>query len=478
MIRNACLFLLSVLIFTTGAAHAQSKIKIYFTQPVDNSVSTGVNAIYVPGGHCADTIAAYIDRAKSTVDIAQYEFLYSTTTNVIINAINNAKARGVMVRYIYDSTESNTALSYLSSGIHLFARPSGSGGSGIMHNKFIIVDANSADPNVPVVCTGSDDWDASMFKYDYNNVLFIQDKPFAQAFTDEFNMMWGGTDSLPNKSAAKFGTSKTDLGLHTFTIGGSTVNLYFSPSDGTNTQIVNAIESANTDLYVGMYAFTVSTDASDIVSKKLSGVYTHIIVDSYGTVATSGSAYPTLTGVGSSNIEVFTKGYYYYHNKYMIVDPSNICSDPLVLTGSHNWTNSADTKNDENTLIIHNDTVANIYYQAFKKDYTTIHSGSISSVKGCPAGLYNLASEDIGLQIYPNPAAGEVHIAYTLSESTPVSITVSNMLGQKLQQPLQREVQEPGAHTLSLNITKPGVYFVQCALGDRLLSRKLIVSGL
>ncbi len=49
----------------------------------------------------------------------------------------------------------------------------------------------------------------------------------------------------------------------------------------------------------------------------------------------------------------------------MIVDQAFPDADPLVLTGCHNWSNSADSRNDENTLIIHDSTIANIYYQEF-----------------------------------------------------------------------------------------------------------------
>ena len=41
------------------------------------------------------------------------------------------------------------------------------------------------------------------------------------------------------------------------------------------------------------------------------------------------------------------------HHKYAIVDHSEVGSDPLVITGSHNWSSSAENVNDENTVIVH-----------------------------------------------------------------------------------------------------------------------------
>ncbi len=57
------------------------------------------------------------------------------------------------------------------------------------------------------------------------------------------------------------------------------------------------------------------------------------------------------------------------HHKYMIIDADNPRSDPIVITGSHNWTAAADSSNDENTLIIHDANVANEFYQEFRARY-------------------------------------------------------------------------------------------------------------
>jgi phosphatidylserine/phosphatidylglycerophosphate/cardiolipin synthase-like enzyme len=53
------------------------------------------------------------------------------------------------------------------------------------------------------------------------------------------------------------------------------------------------------------------------------------------------------------------------HHKYLIVDQENSNNDPLVWTGSHNWSNNANNKNDENTVIIHDQNIANQFYQEF-----------------------------------------------------------------------------------------------------------------
>src|SRR6187402_1723307 len=72
MIRSLLVFLsLSLSI----EASAGDKIKYYFNHPVDNSVSTGVNAIYL-NNTIDDTLISYIKRAKYTIDVAVYHFRY------------------------------------------------------------------------------------------------------------------------------------------------------------------------------------------------------------------------------------------------------------------------------------------------------------------------------------------------------------------------------------------------------------------
>ena len=210
-------FLLVFVLMSSLQLMAGNKIKIYFNHPVDNSVSTSVNAVYL-NSCIADTLVAYINRSKYTIDIAQYDYNQGSTAN-IATAINNAYSRGVSIRWIYDGTASNTGLSLLNAGIPTLGSPTTSAYN-IMHDKIIIIDAHSTNPNDPLVITGSMDWSTEQFNTDYNNTIILQDSALAYAYTAEFNMMWGSTTLVPNTTTSKFGPYKTDLGLHTFMIEG------------------------------------------------------------------------------------------------------------------------------------------------------------------------------------------------------------------------------------------------------------------
>lgn len=445
---------------------AQAKIKAYFNHPVNTAVSTSVNAVYLPNGTMGDTIVAYINRAKYTLDIAQYDYNQDTYSGVgyanIATAVNAAYNRGVTVRWIYDGSASNNGLTALNAGIHTLASPQG-GSYTIMHNKFIIIDAHSTDPTDAIVSTGSEDWSSEQMNKDYNNIIFLQDSALAAAYTAEFNMMWGDTSAVPNLTNSKFGAHKTDLGAHTFHIGGSTVELYFSPSDGTNDKILNSINSANTDVYFGVYTFTRSDCANALIAKKNAGVYVRGIIDSYSSTASS-STYSTLTNGLGSDLKTYNISYI-YHNKMMVVDPSDTCSDPQVLTGSHNWTTSANTNNDENTLIIHNDTLANIYYQAFYDDYVNL-GGTLAHQYGCGmASVTEVENNVAATQIFPNPAMGSFSISYQLAKEENTCIEIYNIIGQKVGDIKTNSKEAVGIHTINYTIDTPGLYMVKTTIG-------------
>ena len=466
------LLLTCCLLGASLAADAGDKIKYYFNHTVDNTVSTGTNAIDL-NGKIDDTLVAYINRAKYTLDVCVYNFTSSSTGLAnVANAINSAYTRGVKVRWIHNGTSAtaNTGLSLINSAIPKLASPNGSGYN-IMHDKFLVIDANSADPSDAIVWTGSTNWSVQQFDDDYDNVVIFQDSALAHTYRAEFDMMWGDTGMTYNTTNSKFGPDKTDLGRHNFIIDGKTVELYFSPSDNTNSHIASTILTADKDLYFGLYCITDNTAASNIVSRKNAGVYVAGIIDNY-TVSASGSEYPTLNAaLGTTNLKVYNGGSYLYHNKYLIVDPADACSDPMVLTGSHNWTFSANSQNDENTVIIHDATAANIYYQSFRADFTSL-GGTLTTVAGCNTGVENLMGRDAEVRIFPQPSAdGIFNIEFPIATEQFISIQVSDMQGRILQ--TVNDEPRPGIYHHSVNISTTGMYIIKVVANNNIYTKKI-----
>ncbi len=467
------LLLSSCLLLSGFAATAGDKIKYYFNHTVDNTVSTGVDAVNL-NGMIDDTLVAYINRAKYTLDVCVYNFT-STSSGLsnVANAINAAYSRGVKVRWIHNGTSAtaNTGLTLINTAIPKLASPNASGYN-IMHNKFLVIDANSANPADAIVWTGSTNWSVQQFDYDYDNVVIFQDSALAHTYRAEFNMMWGDTGMTYNLSNSKFGPDKTDMGRHNFTIDGKTVEVYFSPSDNTNNHIASTILTADKDLYFGLYVITDNTDADNIVARKNAGVYTAGILDAY-VMSASGSEYSTLnSSLGSANLKVYNGGTYLYHNKYLIVDPSDACSDPMVLTGSHNWTFSANTQNDENTVIIHDATAANIYYQSFKADFASL-GGTLTKIYGCTSGVGNVEAASQALQVTPQPSAdGVFNLAIDINGPQNVQVQVTDMQGRVVENTVYTV--DGGLLNTSVKLQASGMYMVQIVANNQIYKSRLV----
>ena len=342
-------------------------IKVYFDRPVDNSVSTGTDAIWLDKA-IDDTLIAYIDRAKQTIDVAIYNFNNTGISN-ISTALNNAYNRGVQVRVVYDSNTDNSGIDELVTGIGKIASPeSDYPNYGIMHNKFVIIDALSDDPNDPIVWTGAANFTEGQMYVDPNNVIIIQDKSLAIVYTMEFEEMFGSSGPQPDPANSKFGPDKEDNTPHEIYLGnGTRVECYFSPSDGTNSHILSAINSADADLEAASMIITRTELAYAIRDRKYDGVVAKVLVNDDTDPATDPVNNILKVALAENFRKTGESGI--MHHKYLIVDNSLSTSDPLLLTGSHNWSSSAEYRNDENTLIVHDATIANIYFQEFTERF-------------------------------------------------------------------------------------------------------------
>ncbi len=348
MIHRSLLFGLTALSF---AASAQSdRIRVYFNQATDPAVSSGTLAVSLYEA-MDDTIEAYIDRAQFTIDVA----VYNANDYSIISALNQAEDRGVLVRYITESMNSNTALQDLSSTIPLLYRTDGEGSG--MHNKFMSIDADHAD--IAWLWTGSTNWTQNGLFDDYNNMVFIQDQALALAYRAEFEEMWGGSGEQPDIANSRFGADKMNDTPHEFTVDGVAIECYFSPSDGTTARIVDAIDNAEHSVRAALFAFTNDDIGNALLeAHQRPGVSVQVDLEN--------AIYPGDEGwdLENNGVDVATHNsdLVQLHHKYAIIDEGTT-DDPLVITGSHNWSWYAETINDENTLIIHDATVANLFYQ-------------------------------------------------------------------------------------------------------------------
>jgi hypothetical protein len=116
-------------------------INVYFNHTVDNSKAQYQNAVNL-ADTLDDKLIDYINACQSTLDIAIYNSYSPSSTSGIAGAINNAYARGVQVRVVYDGSTSSAMIPLLNPSIPTLASPTSSS-YGIMHNKFVISESHS-----------------------------------------------------------------------------------------------------------------------------------------------------------------------------------------------------------------------------------------------------------------------------------------------------------------------------------------------
>ncbi len=451
----------TVKLFATISA-SSGNIIVYFNKLADTTVALPGNNATTLFNLIDDTLIAYINRAKYTIDMAVYSFDNANISN-ITQALNDAYTqRGVRVRIVADGSNANAGLNTLVAGIDHINSPT-SASYGIMHNKFIIIDADSPDPNDAVLWTGSTNLTDNQINYDANNVVIFQDQSIARGYKIEFEEMWGDTGAVHSVNG-KFGQFKKDNTPHEYIIGGKRVEQYFSPTDATNSKIINSVNSSDYDLYFAVLTFT-RTDIAYAVSNRVNaGSFAAAMLDdSAGATA----AYNILSNAMQSYLKLYTQSGLLHH-KYLIVDQDYAASDPLVLTGSHNWSNSAEQRNDENTVIIHDQAIANQYYQEFVKRFNG-QGGAVLNINETAAAVTNIVT-------YPNPNDGQFMVTLNLKWNTSVKFEINDITGKKIYVSAGEMNQGMNKKQFDLLDLSQGIYLLNISMENYHTTLKLVVN--
>jgi len=375
-------------------SESSGAIEVYFNHITDPSVATESEAVWTL--NITDTIISYINGAEQSLDITMYDLLGAPQS--IFDAINARYEAGVQVRYITDNEPVNVELDWLNANIPLLRGNE----TGIMHDKFIIIDAD--DVGNSWVMTGSFNQTFANLGWDYNNLICIQDQSLARSFRVEFNEMWGSDAAMFDELNAKFSSEKTNNTPHHFIIDGINTELYFSPSDGTSEHIVEAIDAAENEIAFAVMAFTENSIGTATGNAYSSGLDVTGIIDY---VEFNGSEYPYLQGLGIDVMDYVNENGTQWpdgptlHHKYAILDYAEGRDSPVLITGSHNWTASANSINDENTLMIHDHRLANIYYQEYMARRQGLEDVIIDNVHESGSSVVN---------VYPNPCVNECRL--------------------------------------------------------------------
>ena len=407
---------------------SSGQIKTFFNKGIDPAFANGNAADgETPQAVMAETIAR-IDAAQQTLDVA----MYNNNRSDLTNALKAAHARGVQVRYVGSLGASNPALDPPPPFPVLLGNE-----EAIMHNKFLVIDADL--PDQAWVMGGSMNWTSQNINTDFNNTLFIQDQSLARAYELEFEEMWGSEGQLPDTTNSRFGSAKYDNTPHQFLIDGYPVELYFSPSDGSTSQIESVIRSADSEALFATFSFTKNELGNALVDMENTTVPIRGILEN---INDSGSEYNHLL-VNNVNVRHHNLTGEFHH-KYAVVDAFDLSSDPIVVTGSHNWSNAAETVNDENLLVFHHPVLAALYKAEFEKRWSEFP----------PSRTIDPAAPN-PFSVYPNPGTDFLELSnLTASEGV---FWVKNPLGQLL----ESVTSVPGQPTrINISDLRSGQYFI------------------
>lgn len=427
------------IVFSTSSDESSGEIQVYFTRSVENKYANTEDAI--GNTDLSQIIIQKMNQAQYSLDVC----LYSLSHLNIAFAIKNAHDRGVSVRIIHEADNNSENFNFLQdAGIPVITDKFGdNSGQGYMHNKFFIIDhRGDSDGANDWLWTGSANASYSGSTQNGENMLLIQDETLCATYTREFNEMWGSNTETPNAANSRFSNRKENNTPHRFVVGGTWIEQYMSPSDNTDSRIVDAINTADQSIFFCIYSFTSNSIEKALREKyyNLPGFWLRGVFDK-GSINNYGAAYPDMIGEGAYawsppadvHLDALSK---LLHHKYMIVDASLPDSDPLVETGSHNWSISANTKNDENTLIIHSERIANLYLQEFAARYHESGGNNdlvtgVADLKGdAPKGPTDFTL----VQNYPNPFNGTTIIPVNVHQNpegnVAPEIEIRNILGR------------------------------------------------
>ena len=231
-------------------------------------------------------------------------------------------------------------------------------------------------------------WSDTDLRHNSNNFIFIDSPAVAADFTAEFEQMWGGA----------YGNQKIEIDNgRVYEVGDTTVELWFSPNEDAMGRILEYVDGAQESLRFTIFAFTKDQVGSGFIRKQaefdqkdlaegvdldvdfrerrsVAGVIDQSQLHSNGQYH---EVYRLLGGGipmrmdGNNNSKQpgdYQAGGGRLHSKTMVIDAYG--DNPVVLTGSFNWSSSATVSNDEFLMVLKGPRIAQAYDDYFESLWT------------------------------------------------------------------------------------------------------------
>ncbi|HEU0293244.1 MAG TPA: phospholipase D-like domain-containing protein [Anaerolineales bacterium] len=321
---------------TSGPAWWQ----VYFTDPL---------TINDPNNYAASIegkLIEQINAAQSSIHIASFEF----DLNPVAEALIAARQRGVDVRWVTDNEYGLVADTEPGHGQFAMLQNAGievrgDNRTALMHNKFWIFDGK-------ILWTGSTNITKNGIFIQDNNAIVFSSPELAAIYEREFEEMWNG----------QFGPkSPSQLNEQSLVLNGTPIQVIFTSEDpALETAIIPLVRSATSSIRFLAFSFTDYPLAEAMIQRAQQGVNVAGVIDK----TQSGGQGSELATLFCAKIPVRQDGNrQFMHNKVIIID------ERYVITGSLNFSTSAEESNDENVIIIDNPDIARRYMQDFERVY-------------------------------------------------------------------------------------------------------------
>jgi len=214
-----------------------------------------------------------------------------------------------------------------------------------MHNKFWIFDGQT-------VWTGSTNMTANGIFTQNNNVIVLHVPQAAAIYERQWQDMWDGN----------FGPgAPSTVAEQGMLIEGRPLLVLFSPEDGIVDQLIDLVNSADTSIRFLAFSFTDYPLAEAMIRRAAAGVDVAGVYETVG----SETEYAELGTFLCSGVPVRQDGNPgFMHEKVIVID------NRVVVTGSLNFSSSADEENNENVVIIDHPEIAALYLEEFARVWT------------------------------------------------------------------------------------------------------------
>ena len=251
---------------------------------------------------------------------------------------------------------------------------------GLGHNKFLVL-SNGSGPEA--LWTGSTNWSTTGLCTQINNALLVANPKIAQLYRDQWDHLRDA--SPPVLSPANFPPALVQANdkSHTIKVGGAEVTIWFTrTSDGRDMQALkDLIQGAQSSILFlmfqpgpsGLHTFagqranekkmyvrgvvstlgqTAADQEKDVLDIRLVSSDQNFKPDHYTVVQPQGEGGPIGPWIAEVTRKDFLSqvGHAIVHSKVLVIDV--LSDNPIIATGSHNFSASASGNNDENLVIV------------------------------------------------------------------------------------------------------------------------------